>query len=170
VRTRGQVFARYVHNDLNVRRDQVLRFEEAPAAPAFDRLIVISTRASASASELVVNALRPFIPVVIIGDRTYGKPVGQYQVNFCDRMLAPVAFTVRNANGEGDYFEGLAPDCAAPDDVEREIGDPEEGSLREALRFVETGSCTQRPQGLQRRTEARREHRARGWQSVVNAY
>jgi C-terminal peptidase prc len=170
VRTRDQVFAQYVHNDRNIRRNQVLRFEDAGGGARFERLIVITTRASASASELVINALRPFMPVVIVGDRTYGKPVGQYQVNFCDRMLAPVAFTVRNANGEGDYFEGLSPDCVAADDIRHELGDTDEASLREALTFAATGACTVQPAGLQRRVEPRRATRARGWQSVVNAY
>jgi C-terminal processing protease CtpA/Prc len=170
IRTRDHVFAQYVHNDRNVRRNEVLRFEDGVDTPGFDRLIVITTRASASASELVINALRPFIPVVVIGDRTYGKPVGQYQIDFCDKMLAPVAFTLRNANGEGDYFNGLAADCEAPDDTERELGDTGEASLREALTFAATGACTPRPRGLQRRLETRSEHRVRGWQSVLNAY
>jgi C-terminal processing protease CtpA/Prc len=170
VRTRDQVFAQYVHNDRNIRRNEVIRFESTADGPGFERLIVITTRASASASELVINALRPFMPVVIIGDRTYGKPVGQYQINFCDKMLAPVAFTLRNANGEADYFEGLAPDCVADDDVERELGDPAEASLREAVAFIATGACTPRPPGLQRRVETRRAARAVGWQAVVNAY
>jgi C-terminal processing protease CtpA/Prc len=170
VRTRGQVFAQYVHNDRNIRRNQVLRFEDTPSGAGLERLIVITTRASASASELVINALRPFIPVVIVGDRTYGKPVGQYQIDFCDKMLAPVAFTLRNANGEGDYFEGLAPDCVAPDDAERELGDAAEASLHEAITFAATGTCTARAPGLQRRIESRRAPRATGWQSIVNAY
>jgi C-terminal processing protease CtpA/Prc len=170
VRTRDQVFAHYVHNDRNIRRNQVLRFEDTGSGSEFERLIVITTRASASASELVINALRPFIPVVIVGDRTYGKPVGQYQINFCDKMLAPVSFTVRNANNEGDYFEGLAPDCVAADDVERDLGDPAEASLREAITYAATGACTPPVRGLERRVESRRATRAMGWQSIVNAY
>ena len=66
----------------------------------------------------MINALRPFIPVVIVGDRTYGKPVGQYAIPFCDKILAPVSFQLRNANGEGDFFDGLPADCPAPDDLE----------------------------------------------------
>ena len=82
VRTNGQVFAEYFHNDKNATRNRVLRFEPKPHALGLERLVVITTGASASASELVINALKPFIPVVVIGSRTYGKPVGQYQVNF----------------------------------------------------------------------------------------
>lgn len=170
VRTRGQVLAEYFHNDKNLHRNEVLRFEDKPNAAALNRLIVIATPASASASELVINALKPFMPVVVVGDRTYGKPVGQYQVEFCDKMLAPVSFTLRNANGEGDYFEGFAPDCPAADDAGHELGDPAEGSLREALVFAATGTCSPHARTLLRERPARRAARATGWQSVVNAY
>lgn len=172
VRTRGQVLAEYFHNDKNLFRNEVLRFEDKPNAATLNRLIVIATPSSASASELVINALRPFMPVVVVGDRTYGKPVGQYQVEFCDKMLAPVSFTLRNANGEGDFFQGFPPDCAAPDDVEHDLGDAAEGSLREALTFAATGACSPAStlSRLQRVVPDRRAPRAVGWQSVVNAY
>ena len=49
----------------------------------------------------MINSLRPFIPVAVIGDRTYGKPVGQYGINFCEKVLAPVAFALVNADGAG---------------------------------------------------------------------
>jgi hypothetical protein len=58
-----------------------------------------------------------------------------------------VAFTTRNANGEGDYFDGIAPTCAAGDDLDHAIGDPLEASLAEALRFVATGACSMPPAG-----------------------
>jgi C-terminal peptidase prc len=168
-RTGGPVFAVYDHNDRNAFRNETLRFEETEAA-GFERLIAITTPASASASELVINALRPFIPVVVIGDRTYGKPVGQYQVNFCDKMLAPVAFSLRNANGEGDFYDGFTPECPAPDDADREIGDPAEASLHEALTYAVTGTCSPRAPGLMWKRAAPRPRRAIGWQSIVNAY
>jgi C-terminal processing protease CtpA/Prc len=147
VRTNGQVLSEYFHNDRNAFRNRVLRFEPKAHALALDRLVVITTRSSASASELVINALRPFMPVLVIGDRTYGKPVGQYGITFCDKVLAPVSFTLRNANGEGDYFDGIAPTCSAPDDLERQLGDPQEGSLREALNVITTGHCSTPPTG-----------------------
>ncbi len=77
LRTDGQVFAEFFHNDRNAFRNHILRFENKPQRLSLDRLIVVTTRASASASELVINALRPFMPVVVIGGTTYGKPVGQ---------------------------------------------------------------------------------------------
>jgi carboxyl-terminal processing protease len=169
-RTNGQVLAEYFHNAKQAFRNQIIRFEGKPNALMLDRLVVITTPASASASELIINALRPFIPVVVIGDRTYGKPVGQYQFEFCDKMFAPVSFSLRNANGEGDFFGGFPPDCAAPDDADHALGDPAEGSLREALTFISTGACSPPAPGLQHLRPARRAPRATGWQSVVNAY
>jgi C-terminal peptidase prc len=168
-RTNGQVLAEYFHNDKNAFRNEVLRFENPPNAARLDRLIVIATEGSASASELIINSLRPFIPVIVVGDRTYGKPVGQYQYTFCDKMFAPVSFSLRNANGEGDYFGGIPADCPAGDDVDHQLGDVAEASLREALTFAATGSCSSTAT-IQRVPRERRDRRATGWQSVVNAY
>ncbi len=172
-RTEGQVFAEYFHNDRNAFRNEILRFDTQPSALQLERLVVITTQASASASELVINALRPFIPVVIVGDRTYGKPVGQYAIPFCDKILAPVSFQLRNANGEGDFFDGLPPTCPAPDDFDAQLGDPAEGSLREALTVIATGSCsapastTARSQRLRQRASA---PKATGWDAVLGAH
>jgi hypothetical protein len=135
-------------------------------------VVVITTRASASASELVINALKPFITVVVVGERTYGKPVGQYGISFCDKTLAPVAFTLRNANGEGDFFDGIAPMCSAADDLDHQIGDVSESSLREALTVIASGECSRSPDVARsaRTGDSRSKPRARGWQSIVNAY
>ena len=171
LRTDGLLFAEYFHNDKNAFRNRIIRFLPKAQRLTLDRLIVVTTGASASASELVINALRPFMRVVVIGATTYGKPVGQYGVPFCDKLLAPVSFALRNADGQGDFFDGFAPDCTAPDDLGRQIGDATEGSLREALTFATTGACSPRPIAPQGKSPAaRRAARAPAWQSLVNAY
>jgi carboxyl-terminal processing protease len=171
LRTEGLVFAEYFHNDRNRFRNRLLRFESKPQPLRLDRLIVVTTRGSASASELVINALRPFMPVVVIGGTTFGKPVGQYGIAFCDLLVAPVSFALRNADGQGDFFDGFAPDCPAPDDADHQLGDPEEGSLREALTFAATGACSAPAASRLRTARAQRPGpRVLGWQSLVNAY
>jgi C-terminal processing protease CtpA/Prc len=172
VRTEGQVFAEYFHNDKNASRNEILRFEPKPNALTIERVVVVTTRASASASELVINALMPFMPVLVIGDRTYGKPVGQYGLTFCDKVLAPVAFQLRNANGQGDYFDGFQPNCVAPDDLDHDIGDALEGSLKEAFTVIATGQCSEAPvESLtKRRAPLEDAARASGWQAVVGAH
>lgn len=165
------VFAESRHNDRNRRLNETLRFTAPANALALSRLIVIASRASASASELVMNGLRPFMPVVVVGDRTYGKPVGQYQLPFCDKVLAPVSFSMVNAAGEGDYYDGLPVTCAAADDITHELGDVEEASLREALYYASAGRCSATAlTGVRRlRDQPVAALRVTGWDAVVNA-
>lgn len=170
--TAGQPFATFAHNDRNAYRNETLRFAEAsPASPSLSRLIVITSRSSASASELVINGLRPFMPVVLIGDATYGKPVGQYLIEFCSKVLAPVSFSLENASGEANYFDGFAPTCVAGDGIDRELGDPEEASLAEAVHYIRHGGCSVPPPSTSaRRAGSDAGRRPTGWQSIVNAY
>ena len=166
---RDQVFADSRHNDRNRRLNQTRRFGGASASLRLERLVVIATRASASASELLINGLTPFLPVVVVGNRTYGKPVGQYGLPFCDKVLAPVAFSMVNARGEGDYFDGLPADCVAADDIGHELGSAEEGSLAVALDFVASGRCTAPPAQFGVRRAAPDVGRPFGWRALLNA-
>jgi C-terminal processing protease CtpA/Prc len=140
--TAEQTFVRFVHNDKNAFRDMSLLFPSLLSSLNLSRVVVIATRFSASASEMVINSLRPFMGVTVVGDSTYGKPVGQYGFRFCGKILFPVAFTARNARNEGDYFGGIPADCPAPDDLEHELGDGAEASLAEGLQYLVNGSCS----------------------------
>jgi C-terminal peptidase prc len=169
--TNGRVFAEFRHNDKNARLNETLRFDSPASALTLSRLFVITTRASASASELVINGLRSHIPVVVVGTTTYGKPVGQYGFNFCDKVLAAVSFSLVNADGQGDYFDGIAPTCTAADDPEHDLATGDEASLGEVFRYIRTGQCSTPPTaGAEARSLRERPGRAYGWQSLVNAY
>jgi carboxyl-terminal processing protease len=168
--TQGRVFATFQHNDKNTALNEDLRFEAAPPASLnLSRVFVVTTGASASASELLINSLRPHVSVVVIGDTTFGKPVGQYGFTFCDKVVAPVAFALVNSEGQGDFFGGIQPDCRAADDIEHDLGAADEASLREAIQFVRTGRCSTATTLRTLRVQARSQH-AVGWQSVVNAH
>jgi len=169
-RTNGQVFTQFFHNDKNSTLNQVLRFGQPLHALSLERVVVITTRASASASELVINSLRPFIKVALVGETSYGKPVGQYGFNFCDKVLLPVSFTLRNAAGYGDFFGGFAPDCPAGDDIEHQLAEPAEASLAEALHFIGTGSCSAGARMRARTRDFRPLLRESGWQHLIGAY
>lgn len=113
------------------------------------RLAFIGTGATASASELVVNAQIPYLHAnaALVGTNTYGKPVGQIALDraACDDRFRVIAFKTENAARQGDYYNGLATvveaSCAAGDDLTRQLGDPAEASTRAALTFLQTGSC-----------------------------
>jgi carboxyl-terminal processing protease len=130
---------------------------EANRLAAVDRVAFITTSGTASASELVPNALAPYLGVnlAIVGDRTYGKPVGQATYNFgssCQDELFLISFQLQNKAGFGGYYDGL-PDaagqfggssCAASDDLTHDTWDPAESSTAQALAFIDGGqaSCT----------------------------
>jgi C-terminal processing protease CtpA/Prc len=173
--TAGRVFVEFQHNDKNASRNSRLLFEDKPNALGVPRLVVITTGGSASASEAIINGLRPFMNVTVVGSATFGKPVGQYGFDFCEKVLFPVSFRVANATGEAEYFDGIPADCAAADDLDHAIADPNEASLGEALFFLRTGRCS-----AQASTEAEIQARSRrvvprpyegdGWRQLLGAY
>jgi hypothetical protein len=112
--------------------------------------------------------------VKVVGDTTFGKPVGQYGFDFCEKVLYPVAFLVTNARGEADYFSGIPADCAAPDDVDRALADPREASLAEALFVLRNGRCSGTA-AAQAEVQARFRERVGeipqdGWRQTINAW
>jgi C-terminal processing protease CtpA/Prc len=104
------------------------------------RVFFIVTGSTASASELLINNLKPYMDVKIIGDTTYGKPVGFFPVNVFDYSIYPISFKTVNSAGNADYYAGFAPDKSAPDGVNKNWGDVTEPCLESALRFINTGS------------------------------
>ena len=60
---------------------------------------------------------------------------------YWERVLRTVAFSLDNADGDGDYFTGIPVDCPARDGWEKALGNPDEASLATALALMTTGSC-----------------------------
>ncbi|GAA4822186.1 S41 family peptidase [Sphingosinicella ginsenosidimutans] len=144
-------------------------FRAQPQSVSPTRIAFIGTGGTASASELVINGMVPFLHAnaALIGTNTYGKPVGQIAIDQteCDDRFRIIAFSLQNAAHNGNYFNGLAStveaSCRASDDIGHQMGDPAEASTRQALDFVEgRGTCTPitaaTTQGL-RQTQAPRE-------------
>ncbi len=174
VRTNNEVFVEYFHNDKNANRNTVGRFPSPANALDLSRLVIVTTRSSASASEAMINSLRPFITVTVVGNTSYGKPVGQYGYDFCEKVMYPVAFQVRNARGQGDYFGGIPADCAAADDIDHQLGDTAEASFAEGLSFLRTGRCSGSASSAARAHSQRESTLGRpaprdGWQDLLNA-
>jgi C-terminal processing protease CtpA/Prc len=125
-------------------------FAPQPQSIAPTRIAFIGTGASASASELVINAFVPYLRtnMALIGTNTFGKPVGQIALDqpACDDRLRVVAFSTQNADRQGAYFDGLATTvpvtCQAGDDIAFPLGDPREASTRAAIDFLAGRSCT----------------------------
>jgi C-terminal processing protease CtpA/Prc len=108
------------------------------------RLVVITSGNTASASELLINGLLPHINVVTVGSRTIGKNVGSNTTaTFHQRsgyLFIPISFGFENSRGERNFGNGFSPNIPAVDDVTKSWGDPTEASLAAALRFIERGA------------------------------
>lgn len=103
-------------------------------------VVFIVTGSTASASELVINALSPYLNVILVGDQTYGKPVGFFEIGIDEYSMYIPNFQIYNADGEGDYFDGFTPDIYASDDPTYDLGDAEEASLSAALAYIKDGT------------------------------
>ncbi|MBF0146870.1 MAG: PDZ domain-containing protein [Magnetococcales bacterium] len=134
-------FAILSYNNRHTSSNQTLNYTRMSSDLNLSRIFVITTSATCSASEMVIQGLKPFITVVTVGSTTCGKPVGMDLVPFDDLVLAAITFRITNVNGETDYFDGLSPSCAATDDLSHDLGDTNESSLAAALSFIARGSC-----------------------------
>lgn len=134
----GKVYATYFHNDKNSSRNESITFKILPNTISLNRVIFITTNGTASASELVINGLKPFMPVYLIGSKTHGKPVGMYAFEYkeFDWAFVPICFSLKNANNEGDYFNGISVTVEAGDDVSKPFGDVNETSFAAALSYI----------------------------------
>ncbi|MCA9655597.1 MAG: PDZ domain-containing protein [Myxococcales bacterium] len=115
--------------------------------PAVDHVVFITTGSSLSASELLINAVAAHVPTSLVGSTTGGKPVGSKHFEFCDSVAVPLTFRLLNADGKGDYYDGLRADCPATDDLGHALGDPDEASLAVALHLLGSGECLPDPAG-----------------------
>lgn len=76
------------------------------------RLYVLTTSSSASASELLIYCLSPYMEVITIGETTEGKNVGSisYTNEEVQLILHPIVGQIYNVDGDSDYADGIEPD------------------------------------------------------------
>lgn len=146
----GQVWSREVLRASKSSENSTRLFQNEANAIAPTKVAFITTGASASASELVINSMLPYLGnnVALVGANSFGKPVGQFGFDLaaCDLRIRAVTFQTVNANNQGEYYTGLASvvpnTCRAGDDITRPLGDPQEASIAAALDFLAGRACT----------------------------
>jgi len=111
-------------------------FKSEGVVQSIKNVYFIITGHTASASELLINSLRPYLNVTLAGSRSYGKPVGFFPVKIDKYNVFMSNFQSRNADNFGDYFDGFLPDIPAGDDIRYDFGDPAEASLAAALNAI----------------------------------
>ena len=135
------IFSKTLFNDKNTGSNRTAFFQRLVNSTNLSRLVVIATSGTASASEIVINSMEPYAEVTIVGDTTFGKPVGQVGIQFCEKILRATAFETVNVLDQGDYFDGLPVDCPAVDDLTEVVGADTDPNLVTALAFLATGAC-----------------------------
>lgn len=172
--TSGQVFERIAFNDKHPTTNPVTGTPLGPTPfytttvglsepsgtplPTLDlqRVYVLTSSATCSASEAIINGLRGVgVDVFQIGTTTCGKPYGFYPQDNCGTTYFSIQFKGDNAQGFGDYTDGFIPDstasgtdgervpgCVIGDDFEHELGSEAEARLAAALSFRASSNQT----------------------------
>ena len=119
-------------------------------------LYILTTRQTASAAELITNNLKPYVRVTQIGDRTLGKDMASLAIEderqppiMTDITIYPMVFKLYNAQGNGDYAQGLIPNYSVyeTDNLPlKPLGSTEDPLIRKAMEII-TGRVTNR-QGI----------------------
>ncbi len=153
----GEVFTNQVYNNNFETRQRLFNSKISNGATInslnLNKVYVLTTEATASASELLLSSLRPYIDVVQIGTTTTGK--FQASVTLYDSpdysrnnrnlghryAMQPLVLKTVNANGFTDYFEGITPTYQQPEDYTNlgELGSLDEPLLNKAISII-TGS------------------------------
>jgi carboxyl-terminal processing protease len=101
-------------------------------------VVFIVSRATASASELVINSLKPVMTVTLVGKTTYGKPIGFFPIKLENRYDVYLSlFETRNSKNEGGYYSGMVPSIDGDTDLGNyDFGNPLDGYLAKALTVI----------------------------------
>ncbi len=119
------------------------------------KVVILTTDNSASASELVINALKPYIDVITIGTTTHGKYVASITLydsdNFSkenvnpDHLWAMQPIVLKEVNSIGEYKpDGFAPDILVKEDFGNMgvLGTDTERLTARAIQYITTGTKT----------------------------
>jgi len=108
------------------------------------RVFFLVTKSSASASELVISSLKPYLGnanIITIGTNTHGKNVGMRGRSYNNNYYFIINFFVKNNIGETTSFDGIPATCPATDDITHAMGDTNETMLSTALYYIENDRC-----------------------------
>lgn len=147
----GQVWSETVLRASKSSENSTEFFQAEANAIAPTKIAFIGRGGTASASELVINSMIPYVDaanIALIGSNTFGKPVGQFGFDLAefDLRIRATTFQTNNADGDGEYYSGLASvvpnTCQASDDIFTALGDTGEASIATALAFLNGVACS----------------------------
>ncbi|MDH7444088.1 S41 family peptidase [Aquimarina sp. 2201CG14-23] len=131
-----------------------------------NRVYILTTRSSASASELVINGLDPYINVIQVGSASRGKFQASVTLYDSDNFgrtganpghtyaMQPLVLRSINSVGFTDYFGGFTPEIEIDEDFSNlgVLGDPNEPLLKAAIDDILGNKSSSKYNGLQLET------------------
>jgi len=136
----GGVMMKQIYNSQNS-SNNVTTYIAKTGNLQLQKVYFIVSKSTASASELLINVLKPYMDVRLIGpSATHGKPVGFFPVSAGDWYVFPVSFKTINKNGEGNYYNGLPVNASVADGLDKDWGDVNESCLASAIKNITTGA------------------------------
>ena len=137
-------YTEYLNKNSGTSAFETLFKSEPNNLGTLNRVFVLVAGNTASASELVINNLKPFMEVILIGENTYGKNVGSFTLTDPNKRwdfgLQPITFLTNNAIGESNYgtASGFTPNFILADNVlpYRTLGHPNETYFNRALNII----------------------------------
>jgi len=144
----GKVFAKVEYSEKQRANNAEIAITNTNTQLGLSRVFFLTTKNAASASEMLINGLSPYITTIHIGDKTAGKDVGATEfydyiarntLNPNHKYVAiPITFKIYNSEGVGDYSDGLTPDIQLPEVLSNlgVLGEPDEPLLKKALEII----------------------------------
>ncbi len=138
----GKVHTKLKWNDNYSFNDEEYTFsKDENSLDLLKEVIVLTTKESASASEMIINSLKPYMKVTLVGENTSGKPVGMRGGQVGNLVYFLINFLVYNVNDKGEYFDGIVVDCKVKDEYKYPRDDKKDALFKSALSLVEQGRC-----------------------------
>ena len=139
----NKLFLKIDYNNKYQQYNSQLNFEFNKYSININRIFFITSGNTASASECLINGLKPYIDVKIIGTTTHGKPVGMNGFEYGNIVFFPITINLKNAENYGGYYSGLPPDQYGDDDLTKNFGSVDDPCLKEAIYFISNGTFSQ---------------------------
>ena len=150
----GNPFVDYFATSIAVTKPTASNISVQNVGNQVNRIYFLTGGRTASASEMVINSLKPYINCVLIGDVTVGKNVGSTLVNddenkSNDWAFMPIILKYFNKDHRSDFTNGFVPDFSVDDSYNYALGDLREALLNKAMREI-TGNPSFAPSTILR--------------------
>jgi len=138
----GRMMNLYDDMDYTVAKN-TYNFKKFGTLTGVTNIVFLVSRSTASASELVINSLKPKMNVKLVGKTTYGKPIGFFPIRLQNRYDVYYSlFETKNSLDQGGYFSGMVPDYLLNENPTYQLGDEKEVYLAKAISILNPTAVT----------------------------